>query len=114
MDANVVGYGNVVKASSDASSSASRFYDNGADTTSSLSDNVYLENHTIANKVVPTSNAKSAIIGFDQFSQLKSNGKQTSQIPPPINQRSSSKYNTFYRLNLNNYRKVYISNFFLK
>lgn len=89
MDANVVGYGNVVKASSDASSSASRFYDNGADTTSSLSDNVYLENHTIANKVVPTSNAKSAIIGFDQFSQLKSNGKQTSQIPPPINQRSS-------------------------
>ena len=91
MDA-VGGYNNQ-KQSSDASSSASRFYDNGADTTSSLSDNVYLENHNIANKVVPTSNAKTAIIGFDQFSQNKSASiKHASQVPPPINQRSSSKY----------------------
>ena len=76
---------------SDASSSVSRFYDNGADTTSSLSDNIYSENHNIANKIVPTNNGKTPIIGFDKNSSLKHKlpiGKMT-QVPPPINQRSS-------------------------
>lgn len=89
------GYGSV-KASSDASSSASRFYDNGADTTSSLSDHIYSENHNnnLANKVAPAQNGKVPMNGFDQNfgMQTKSpNDRQSSmsQVPPPINQRIS-------------------------
>jgi endophilin-A len=88
------GYGSV-KASSDASSSASRFYDNGADTTSSLSDHIYSENHNnIANKVAPAQNGKVPINGFDPNFGMQNkspNDRQSSmsQAPPPINQRIS-------------------------
>jgi endophilin-A len=87
-----------VNANSEGSSSASRFYDNGADTTSSLSDNAYSENHSIANKVAPALNGKIPINGFDMTSSVQhktnimSGGQKSSSssqaVPPPINQRS--------------------------
>ena len=94
-----VGYGSV-KASSDASSTASRFYDNGADTTSSLSDHIYSENHNnIANKVAPAQNGKIPMNGFDPNFGMQNKSQSTSQVPPPINQRISCCYICLFALN---------------
>ena len=83
------GYGST-KENSDASSSASRFYDNGADTTSSLSDNFYSDNH----KVFPQNGNKNGIDTNHNSFKMQTTGRQSSmsQCPPPINQRSSCCY----------------------
>jgi hypothetical protein len=67
---------------SEGSSSASRFYDNGGDTTSSLSDNFYSDNHNSKH-----SNGKLNGNGIDLSNQI--GFKFQTQAPPPINQRAS-------------------------
>ena len=76
-------------------SSASRFYDNGADTSSSLSDNSYIDNHIITNNNTLTNKAAYSQvvqppvpIGFkmNSSSPLKNNNVV---IPPPVHQRTS-------------------------
>ena len=88
-------------------SSASRFYDNGADTSSSLSDNSYIDNQviinnnnkhhhsntTITNKVAYSQVLPPAPIGFKLPSQtsLVNSSPTKAVIPPPVHQRSLSK-----------------------
>ncbi len=62
---------------SDASSSASRFYDNGGDTSSSMSDNFY------------SSDINAPAYGANGISSKMPSG---GNAPPPINQRSSSEF----------------------
>lgn len=85
-------------------SSTSRFYDNGGDTSSSLSDNSYVENQIInsnTNNNSKTITAKAAYsqvmpppapIGFKISSSSSSNTSPTKNnlvIPPPVHQRTS-------------------------
>lgn len=82
------GYGT----NSEGSSSASRFYDNGADTTSSLSDTYYSDNAT--HKQSPHMNGKSfnnsdsQQIGFTKL-PFGAQTSTSSNAAPVANQRSS-------------------------
>jgi hypothetical protein len=79
-------------------SSASRFYDNGADTSSSLSDNSYIDNHiitnnnTLANKAAYSQVVQAPVpIGFKMNpSPLKNNSNVV--IPPPVHQRKNKMF----------------------
>ena len=108
-------YGSV-KTNSDGSSSASRIYDNGADTSSSLSDNFYSENHQNGKgqqqpqppqsqqngKIMSSLNGIAESIN-NQLGFKLPYGAQSSMShpPPPINQRSSCCYSFYYILYIN-------------
>lgn len=73
---------------SDGSSSASRFYDNSADTTSSLSDTFYADNNN-ATKQSPHLNGKPYPSNENFHKMPYPNHHQTQSVAPPVNLRSN-------------------------
>lgn len=75
-----------------ASSSASRFYDNGAETSSSISENFYDSQDKIK---IPYPPSSSNSIGF-KASVHPQTPSHKGSLPPPTQQRSSKSINFFF------------------